>query len=224
MTKKKNNFFASLGIIFIIAVAFYFLLNKASKDDNQITTENITQIKEETQRSPTSVVIKNKTKEETAEENKRLSSKIVSYVPTFAPSELKQRWTHVINSEDDLYLDTQLNLDNIPLETFNYRWKKDSSGDTSELVAGILPQIKSVNGNFPSQEQNIRLAEDVVNKEGDLLSVKEVWSLNSNKVLTPQLKVEVQVKSRTQDSAGHEFWYISVNTGKVVKRTEADRF
>jgi hypothetical protein len=128
MTKKKNNFFASLGIIFIIAVAFYFLLNKASKDDNQITTENITQIKEETQRSPTSVVIKNKTKEETAEENKRLSSKIVSYVPTFAPSELKQRWTHVINSEDDLYLDTQLNLDNIPLETFNYRWKKDFGG------------------------------------------------------------------------------------------------
>lgn len=224
MKKNKNTFLGSLSVVIFIAVFFYFLLNKASKDVSQITEQKPeTRTQKDSQRTPSSIIISNKTNEDKADKTK-LTTKIISFVPTSAPSALKNRWSHVINSEDDLYLDTQLNLDDVPIETYNYRWKKDSSGEASELVAGILPQIKTVNGSFPSQEQSIRLAEDVVNREGDLLSVKEVWSLSSNKVLTPQLKVEVQVKSRTQDSAGHEFWYISVNTGKVVKRTEADRF
>lgn len=228
MNNSNNNFFRGFSLFIIIACIYYF-----SSSKEPTTTQELSQKEEEvpvikdTQRIPSSVIHSNKSNKDKNEDTppkSNLNANMISHVPTFAPSELNNRWSHTINSEDDLYVDTQLNLDDIPLETYNYRWKKDTSGEASELIAGILPQINSVNGNFPGKEEGIRLAEDLVNREGNLLSVKEVWSLDSNKVLSPQLKVEVQVKSRTQESAGHEYWYISVNSGKIVKRTEADRF
>jgi hypothetical protein len=189
-------------------------------DENPPEPSNI---QEEPTRSPAA-----ETPEANVEPNfnktQKLTKQISEHFPTRAPAALNGRWSQVKSAEDNEYLSTQLNFDDKPVDHYFYRWKKGADGQPNELVGGILPTIASVSGAFPSIEQSHRLAEEVVSNEGSVISLKEVWFLNSERILVPELKVEVQVKNRSEKNAGHEWWYINANSGKIVKRTDADRF
>ncbi|MEZ4814722.1 MAG: hypothetical protein R3A80_05885 [Bdellovibrionota bacterium] len=164
---------------------------------------------------------------QTAEDPKEASQvalpEIVSQqTPKDVPNGLDGRWSHLPNFEDDTYVDTQLLLDGHPLEGYIFKWRKDA-GSISELVAGSMPRIERVSGAFPPEAEVRQIAKDAVGSEGDIISTKQVWNLNSERVLTPQAKVEVQTQSRNKRSSGHEYWFVSLNSGKIVKRVEADR-
>ncbi len=161
--------------------------------------------------------------EQDLEDETLLPAKVKAHIPTQAPASLKQRWGHVKTFEDDKFIGSQLTFDKRPLENYFYRWRKE--GEEVELSAGTLPRIDSVKGAFPNSDQVTQVAENMINNEGEILSIQEVWNLNSQRVLSPLIKVEVQ--SPSQDSgrnSGHEYWFISVNSGKILKRVEADRY
>lgn len=214
--KKRYIFF----IVFILSLAFFIFHTERPQD----TSKEISDLKKEAEvkRIPTSNEDKKKVAVIKAE--KALPSIVTKKIPAKAPIEFKDRWTHKSNFEDEDYMDTQLHLDGRPLEGYYFKWSKNEQGEPSELISGSMPSIEKVSGAFPSPSELQYIVNEALDPDTEILSTKEVWNLNSNRVLTPQAKVEVRTQSRGQRSSGHEYWFISLNSGKIIKRVEADRF
>lgn len=187
--------------------------------DVEIDQENL-----QVSRTPTSAFKKNLDTSSPATTEKEVPPLIQKHVPTQTPIEDPARWSHHINFQDDLYLDTQLQLDGYPVEGYINKWRKDESGEVIEHVAGTLPKIDRVNGAFPSPAETKDIVNAAVGAEAEVIATEELWSLNSERVLSPQVKVQVLTRSRSQRSSGSEYWFVSLNSGKILKRIEADRF
>lgn len=204
-------------IVFVASLG-YFIYNTEEKSD---ALEEIKNTPLRTERKPNA--IPEPTPVQALPNATKLTEEVAKKIPTHAPRELKERWSHKSNFEDADYIDTQLHLDGKPIDGYFFKWSKDDKGGIAELVAGTMPEVDRVNGSFPSAGEFQQIVNSVVDSDTQVLSTQEVWNLNSHRVLTPQAKVEVQTKSRSQRSAGHEYWFINLNSGKIVKRVEADR-
>lgn len=226
---KSNRGLQSAGLGFLVALGYLLISNRQPSEKVSETTPV-----ESVNGMPGASIVRLPSSEPEAEtppydfkpvaQRKSVPKIIASFLPESAAAGAKGLWAHKITFEDDAYVGSQLMYDNKPLENYNYRWLKGSNGEPTELVGGTLPNIAAIKGSFTTTEQSHQIAESTVGADGEVLSVKEVWNLNSDRVLSPQIKVEVVAKSRTQRSAGHEYWFIALNTGRVVKRVEADRY
>lgn len=211
-------------LLTLVGVGLFLFINKNS-NERQFQVRESQEKSDIAQRAPSAEA------PETEEEKANIKSSpnplaeiIQKHLPKQVPSALRNRMAHVPNFEDDRYLDTQLHLDGRPLENYFYKWLKDDYGTATELVAGTLPRITGVNGSFPAPSEINDIISAAVGSEGDIVSSEEQWALNSQRILNPQAKVHVQTKSRSQRSSGSEYWFINLNTGKIIKRIEADRF
>jgi hypothetical protein len=214
---KKRHIFL---VIFILSLAFFIFDSEETpvETGQKIKSEKVSEKK----RIPTST--EDQKSSPVSLQKKPLPLIVNKKIPTLAPRELKERWSHQSNFEDDAYIDTQLHLDGKPLEGYFFKWSKNEQGEASELISGAMPNIERVDGAFPNSSELQQIVNTTLDPDTEVLSTQEVWHLNSSRVLTPQAKVEVKTKSRSQRSSGHEYWFISLNTGKILKRVEADRF
>jgi len=210
-------------LMLIAGLALLIVLLMISDQEREDQNKEVEEVSQSAQRIPNS--------DEPAENVPAAESKTLSplpvivqkHIPTKAPKNLKGRFTHTSNFEDDRYIDTRIHLDGHPIDGYYFKWKKDNTGAASELVAGVMPTIERVNGSFPVEFEVKDIVNQAVGADGEILSTEKLWNLNSDRVLSPQAKVHVQTQSRSQRSSGSEYWFISLNTGKVVKRIEADR-
>lgn len=157
------------------------------------------------------------------DENLKPNIVIDGPLPQNVPTEITSRLKHIKSYEDESYIETQLSLDGRPLEDYYFKWKKNARGSQDEIISGAMPRIDSIKGNFPSEKEILSLVETTAERNTEILSIKEVWSLSNQRVLFPTAKVQVQTQARNERSNGHEIWFINLNTGKIVKRVEADR-
>ncbi len=216
MKKRYLSLIATLSFLAILLI----ISDKEKEDQNK----KVEEVSQTAQRIPNSdeQPVETLPEDDTKPINP-LPSLVQKHIPAKVPKNLKERFTHTSNFEDDLYIDTRINLDGYPIEGYFFKWRKDDSGAASELVAGTLPNIERVNGSFPADIEVKDIVNQAVGAEGEILSTEKLWSLNSERVLSPQAKVHVQTQSRSQRSSGSEYWFISLNTGKILKRVEADR-
>ena len=206
------------GFLLLVVALVFFIYQKPSDSLDTVQGPALPP-PQETLRKPNADTPAPKT-----ETLKKTPQRILSYIPTQAPSSLKKRWSHIMNFEDEEYLGSQLTLDGKAIENFYFRWGKDSSGNPTELIAGVLPQVSGVKGSFPSPQEIEGMAEDAAtHNPADILFREEVWKLDSKGVLKPEIKMEVQTKSRSGRSAGHEIWMIDATTGEIVNRYDANR-
>lgn len=214
---KKRYLSLSVALVCLLGL---ILISDKEKEDQHTEVEELSQ---NAQRVPNSDAPPENITAEAPKTINRLPALVQKHLPSKAPPNLKERFTHASNFEDDLYIDTRIHLDGYPIEGYYFKWRKDDSGEASELVAGALPSIARVNGSFPAEFEVNDIVNQAVGAEGEILSTEKQWNLNSERVLSPQAKVHVQTKSRSQRSSGNEYWFISLNSGKILKRVEADR-
>lgn len=142
-------------------------------------------------------------------------------IPNDAPSQLQSRFGQRKDSEDTEYLRTVLIFDNRPVEQYKFVWAKDANGNT-ELLTGELPQITGTNGDFPSVSEGSQIVSSAIGPLAEVLKFEEIWLVDDLGILEPYYKVEVQRKAKNK--SGHEYWTVSVNTKKVIRSVEADRY
>lgn len=149
-------------------------------------------------------------------------SDIENYLPSQYPSALKNRWSQKVAYEDDLYVTSQLYLDDRPLYDYFFKWKK--IGTSLSFVAGEFPEIKELAASFPSKDIQSEKINDVLDDKATLLSYKEIWILNSKGRLLPFLKIEIQRNEKPQRRNGHEYWIYDLLNESVTKTIQADRY
>jgi hypothetical protein len=149
-------------------------------------------------------------------------SDIKAYLPFKFPPSLNNRWEQKIAYEDDRYITSQLYLDERPLNDYFFKWKKQ--GTELSLVAGELPEIKSLAASFPSKNTQSEKITDILQDKASLLSSKEIWILNSKGVLLPFLKIEIQLNEKPKRTNGHEYWIYDLLKDSVTKIIQVDRY
>jgi hypothetical protein len=213
---KKKSILLLFIMIFLVA---FFSWNKSQTKETTVALEKTaelppdspqTQLKEAPPvRSPAS------TKNEKFE-------KLFKLVPPAASSHEEGEWAQEITYEDDKYIGSRLVLGGRPVDNYFFKWKKSPDNEAIEHIAGELPLIKDIQGPFPQKEQNAQLAQELTKGKAEIIALQEFWKIDSNSVLSPHLRIQVQYQSNIK--SGHEYWIVDLESGQIVRRIEADRY